>query len=256
MGREGVVAGAPRCRVAPPIASVTRRSRGRPESPGLRRRAGTLGDQRQRAASSSVGPGMGERRDAFHCSDLSSGPPRSSPDDTGGVAVSAVLAPSGAGTDGSASPGPRDPAIQAGYATLLSGYAVLAGVLSWAIRRRGFRVAALQPFELLSYGLATQHLARLITKDAITSVVRSPFTRYEETAGEGEVNEEVVGGGLRHAVGELISCPFCIGQWVATALVAGRVAMPQLTTAVVSVSAVARLGDYLQLLYSFAREKG
>lgn len=146
--------------------------------------------------------------------------------------------------------------MMAGYATLLSGYAALTGVVVWAIRRRRLRIQELGPLELVSYGLATQHLARLITKDAITSVVRSPFTRYQESAGEGEVNEEVVGRGLRHALGELISCPFCIGQWVATGLVAGRVALPQMTTAIVSVSAVARVSDYLQLLYATAREKG
>ena len=103
-------------------------------------------------------------------------------------------------------------------------------------------------------GLATAHLSRLITKDSVTSVLRVPFARFEEPAGEGEVNEEVVGHGFRHALGELLTCPFCAAQWVATGLVAGRAAAPNLTAAVVSVSAVARLSDYLQLLYGLARQ--
>jgi hypothetical protein len=52
------------------------------------------------------------------------------------------------------------------------------------------------------YALATEHISRLITKDSITAVLRSPFTLFEEAAGEGEVNEEVVGEGWPHAVGE------------------------------------------------------
>lgn len=43
--------------------------------------------------------------------------------------------------------------------------------------------------------LATAHLSRLITKDSVTSVLRAPFARFEEPAGEGEVNEEAVGSG-------------------------------------------------------------
>ncbi|MGH9045407.1 MAG: DUF1360 domain-containing protein [Acidimicrobiales bacterium] len=107
--------------------------------------------------------------------------------------------------------------------------------------------------ELATYALATQHLSRVISKDAVTSVVRAPFTKFEGSAGEGEVNEAAVGTGARHAFGELISCPFCLAQWIGTFLVAGRLVLPQLTTAVVSVAALARLSDYLQLLYGVAR---
>ncbi len=149
---------------------------------------------------------------------------------------------------------PRAPARMGGYAALLGGYGALSGVVLWAVRRKGLRIRELQPFEFLAYGLAAQHLARVLAKDTITSVVRALFTRFKEPAGGGELNEEVVGSGARHAIGELLSCPFCLGQWAATGLVAGRVVAPQLTTAVVSVSAVARVADYLQLLYGLARE--
>ena len=36
------------------------------------------------------------------------------------------------------------------------------------------------------------------------------------------MEEEVRGKGAQKAVGELITCPFCIDMWVATGLVAGR----------------------------------
>lgn len=89
----------------------------------------------------------------------------------------------------------------------------------------------------------------------MTAPFRAPFTEFDEPAGQGEVNEEVVGTGLRHAVGELLTCPFCVAQWMATALVAAGVAAPQLTTAAVSVCAVARDSDYLQLTYGLLRKR-
>jgi hypothetical protein len=68
------------------------------------------------------------------------------------------------------------------------------------------------------------------------------------------VNEEVIGTGARHAIGELITCPFCMSQWIATALVAGSVTSPSLVIAVISVSAAARVSDYFDLLYGILRK--
>jgi hypothetical protein len=69
------------------------------------------------------------------------------------------------------------------------------------------------------------------------------------TGGGGEVNEEVVGTGLRHAIGALVTCPFCIGQRVASGLVAGMAALPETAEAFATVDAPARVSDYLQLAY-------
>jgi hypothetical protein len=142
-----------------------------------------------------------------------------------------------------------------GYARLLALCAGGSLGVVVLLRRRARRLPQLGPMDLVLYGLATEHLSRLITKDSVTAVLRAPFTEFEEAAGEGEVNEKAVGHGTRHAVGELLTCPFCAAQWVATALVAGSVAAPTLTRAVVSVSAMARLSDYLQLLYAYTRQR-
>lgn len=149
----------------------------------------------------------------------------------------------------------RDPRPITGYAALLSVYGGIVGVSAVALRRRRQAARRMSPMDLLLMGLATAHLSRTITKDSVTSVLRLPFARFEEPAGEGEVNEEVVGTGFRHAVGELLTCPFCAAQWVATGLVVGRMAAPNLTAAVVAVSAVARTSDFLQLLYGLARSQ-
>src|SRR5919112_291805 len=44
-------------------------------------------------------------------------------------------------------------------------------------------------------GAATAELSRLISKDRVTSVLRAPFTRFEEDTGYGEVSEEARGTG-------------------------------------------------------------
>jgi hypothetical protein len=148
-----------------------------------------------------------------------------------------------------------DPRPLQGYAGILAGYAVVSGALTFGLRHKKSKLSPLRPMELLLFGLATEHLSRVITKDSLTSFLRAPFTEFKEAAGEGEVNEEVIGTGARHAVGELLTCPFCLAQWVATGLIAGSVALPGLTTAVVSVSAVARLSDYLDLVYGLLRQE-
>lgn len=146
-----------------------------------------------------------------------------------------------------------DPRPLAGYAVLLGGYTGLVGTATWLLRRRGARVDPVGPLELGMLGLATAHISRLLTKDSVTSVIRAPFTTFDEPAGEGESNEQVVRHGVAHAVGELLTCPFCTGQWVATGLVVGRAAAPQITAGVVTVAAAARLADFVQLLYGAAR---
>ncbi len=148
----------------------------------------------------------------------------------------------------------RDPRPLGGYAAILSIYTGLVGGLVLVLRRRRGQVEPVDLRQLVLLGLATQHLSRLVTKDSVSSVIRSPFTRFVEPAGEGEVNEEAVGTGLRHAVGELMSCPFCIAQWVATGLVAGRIAAPRFTESAVGVLAAAQVSDFLQLGYGAVRK--
>jgi hypothetical protein len=149
-----------------------------------------------------------------------------------------------------------DPRPMGGYAALLAVYLTGASLAVLGLRGHKERLTRLSLGRLVVLGLATQHLSRLIAKDSILAPLRAPFTRFVEPTGEGEVSEEVVGTGLRHAVGELLTCPYCIGQWVATALVAGTVAAPVLTDAVVSVCALARVSDWLQLAYDKAKGDG
>ena len=149
-----------------------------------------------------------------------------------------------------------DPRPLGGFAAILATYLVAAAVLVATLKRRSGRLRTIGVRELVLLTLATQHLSRLITKDAVTSPLRSPFTQFVKATGEGEVEEEVVGTGLRHALGDLVTCPFCLSQWVATGLVAGTLALPSLTEAVTVVCALARASDWLQLGYDHLKGDG
>ena len=103
--------------------------------------------------------------------------------------------------------------------------------------------------------LATHKLSRLVTKDPVTSPLRAPFTRFEGVGGPSELNESVRGHGTRHAVGELLTCPFCLSQWTATTLVAGLVVAPRFTRAAMSVLTIVGASDFLQLAYATAQQR-
>jgi len=96
-------------------------------------------------------------------------------------------------------------------------------------------------------------VSRLLAKDSVTSPLRAPFTSFAAAQGESEIAERARGSGAAQAVGELVSCPFCLDQWVATGFVAGAVLAPRQTRPVASLFAVVAGADWLQVAYAAAR---
>jgi len=142
-----------------------------------------------------------------------------------------------------------------GYAALLTAYAGLFGpAVAAAAARRGLpeRVAM---DDVLLFGVATHKIGRIITKDWVTSPIRAPFTRYEESAGGGEVKERSRGEGLVRAVGDLLTCPWCIAPWVAGSLYTMFLVKPQAARLVAAVFSSVAVSDVLQHAYSAASKK-
>jgi hypothetical protein len=108
------------------------------------------------------------------------------------------------------------------------------------------------PADLALAGVATYKISRLIAKDRVTSVLRAPFTRYEGESGPSEVSESPRGRGLQLALGELLVCPYCIGQWVAGAMALGQLAAPRTTRFVAGTFAAYALADALQMAHAEA----
>lgn len=109
--------------------------------------------------------------------------------------------------------------------------------------------------DVMLLSIATHKLSRLLSKDAVTSPLRAPFTRYDHPIGSGEVMEQVrdQGSGTRHAIGELLSCPFCLAVWVATGFTGGLVLAPRLTRLVATALTAVAASDFLQMGYAVAQ---
>ncbi|WP_309111593.1 DUF1360 domain-containing protein [Saccharothrix sp.] len=142
-----------------------------------------------------------------------------------------------------------------GYLVSLAAYAALAGGAVVLGRRRGVRLPdRVRVADVVLLAVATHKASRLLTKASVTAVLRAPFTRYESPAGEGEVNESVRGEGVRHAVGELVTCPFCAGVWVAGFLTAGHVLAPRATGLAVTALTAVAASDWLHLGYDRVKQ--
>jgi hypothetical protein len=128
------------------------------------------------------------------------------------------------------------------YAALSAGYGALTGALLVAARARGSD--PVRPGELPVMGLATFALAKLIAKEKVDAWVREPF--LEERVGDDGVQRRPKGRRLRYAVGELLSCPRCVGSWSALGLVGLRVLRPREAQVVLPVFALAAANDWLQ----------
>ena len=103
--------------------------------------------------------------------------------------------------------------------------------------------------DLMLVGISTHKLSRMIAKDPVLSPFRAPFTRFAGQSGEAELSEQVRGQGLQHAAGELVTCPFCLAQWVSTGLMAGLVIAPKSTRLLASTVTAKAISDTAQLIY-------
>lgn len=98
-------------------------------------------------------------------------------------------------------------------------------------------------------GVATHKLSMLIARDAITSPLRAPFTELREKESPKKVKEMPRGEGLRRSLGELLTCQFCIGQWIASFFTYGLVFAPATTRLVASIFTIVALSDHLHQTY-------
>jgi hypothetical protein len=142
-----------------------------------------------------------------------------------------------------------------GYLLTLVAYGGLAGGLTGLARLTGRQAPErIDTQDLILISCATHKVSRLLAKDSVTSPLRAPFTRYEGPSGDAELGEQVRGTGLRHSVGELVSCPFCLAVWVATGFAAGMVFAPRFTRLVAATFTAVAASDALQLVYAAVQQ--
>lgn len=148
---------------------------------------------------------------------------------------------------------PAQPRALRGYGVLLASFLSLATAFAGWFRASDRNLpdrVAIQDLALLT--AAAHKMSRMIAKDRVTSVVRAPFTEFQDDAGPGEVDEAARGGGLRRAIGELLVCPHCLGMWVSAGLTASLLIAPRFTRWMCAVLVMYFGSELLQIAYARA----
>lgn len=142
----------------------------------------------------------------------------------------------------------------AAFGGLMAMYAAFAGGLGLAAFRRGLpeRVSA---GDLALLGVATAKLSRLLSRDRVTSPLRAPVVRFEDFTSGSEVEESPRGHGVQLALGELATCPYCLAQWVGTALLGGLLLRPRETRAVAGLLGLLAVNDAVQVAHEKLTEQ-
>lgn len=133
---------------------------------------------------------------------------------------------------------------RATYATLVGLFLALFGAVASRLGKRD-KPLQLSALDLTMLGLSTYRAGRLAAYDRVTEPFRDPFTETEtDEYGAGE-NVVAEGTGLRKAIGELVSCPTCVGTWVAAGLVYGLQIAPGPTRVFLAILSATGLAELL-----------
>lgn len=95
-------------------------------------------------------------------------------------------------------------------------------------------------------GLASYKLGRLVAREDVTAWVRAPVTQDEDA-------QEPVQRGTARVLGELVTCPYCIGLWVSAGLTAALAVRPRETRLVATVFGAQAVADFLNAAFVRAR---
>jgi hypothetical protein len=141
--------------------------------------------------------------------------------------------------------GTQHKGAQAGYAGLIGIFSTIFAVFAFW-KGRNF---SLSPFDFLLLGLSTFRMGRMMSYDLVMRPLREPVTDVvpnPDGTGELVVPE---GTGLRHAVGDLITCPTCSGTWAAAGLVYAFRIFPGPTRMFMAIMAAAGAAELLDGAY-------
>lgn len=133
------------------------------------------------------------------------------------------------------------------YFALMGAYAALTATGAAAVRVRRVPIPNRLPLgDIALMGVATFKLSRLLTRDKVTMPIREPFADFDKPGEASEVLMKPKGHGLRRAVGELLTCPFCLSQWIATAMLFARLFAPRATRLGASLLTIVAIADTTQ----------
>jgi hypothetical protein len=141
-----------------------------------------------------------------------------------------------------------EPRPLAGLAAIMAVYIAFVSAVAAAAQRRGRWPKRLRWDDMALGVVATHRLSMILARDTVASPIRAPFTKFEGPDGEGRLKEHVRGTGWRKALGELLTCPFCLAQWVATLWAVGFLFAPRPTRVAAAIFTTVTGADWLHRL--------
>jgi hypothetical protein len=141
------------------------------------------------------------------------------------------------------------------YAAFVAAYNVAFAGALLAARLAGRKLPTPGLDDIALYGLATHKLSRLLAKDKVTAPLRAPFAELDHKGGPAELGERPRGNGARRAVGELVTCPYCLDQWVASGFAVASIFAPRATRLTAGVLATVAVADFLQIGYRLGQRQ-
>lgn len=103
--------------------------------------------------------------------------------------------------------------------------------------------------DLALLGVSSHKLSYILSNASVTSFLRAPVTELQEVKSPTNLDEEPRGEGLQRALGDLLTCHFCLGMWVSAFLSYGLVLFPRATRFVASIFSVLAVSDFTHQTY-------
>lgn len=100
--------------------------------------------------------------------------------------------------------------------------------------------------EFAALAAATFKASRALSRERVGSFVRQPFVEGDAELGE---EEQPAGGGLQRAIGELVTCPRCLGTWTAAGLASAQVLSPRFGRLLTWSLGASAANDFLQAAF-------
>lgn len=148
-------------------------------------------------------------------------------------------------------PGRARPTEPGDYGALNVVYlALFSGVVAATSRRPGADTA-IPAREIVPLGVATFALSKVVAREKMGTWVRDPFVEEDAERRPGPPR----GRGVRHAVGELLTCTRCVGAWAGLGLVSLRVLSPPAGRIATVVLATSGVNDFLHAAFRLTAER-
>ncbi len=136
------------------------------------------------------------------------------------------------------------------YATLVGVFSSIFALFLLIVRLTGRELPGRIRFaDLALLGAASHKLSWIVSNASVTSFIRAPVTELQEVKSPTNLDEKPRGDGLQKALGDLLTCQFCLGMWVTAFFSYGLVLLPRTTRFVAGMFSILTFSDFMHQAY-------